>query len=60
MGMLYPILQFGTNFIYEECKFKVVGQDIVRLEIEAIKIPFDEKYYWFKISNNGTMIQLIN
>lgn len=56
--MLYQILEFGTNFVYKENKFKVVGQDIAKMEIEAIKIPFDEKYYWFKILNNGTILQL--
>lgn len=58
--MLYQILEFGTNFVYKENKFKVVGQDIAKMEIEAIRIPFDEKYYWFKILNNGTILQLVN
>lgn len=60
MTMLYPILEFGTKFMYKGRQFKVVGQDIANMEIEAVTVPFDEKYYWFRIFKNGTMILLLN
>lgn len=58
--MLYPIPEFNTKSAYKGSQFQVVGQDISNMEIEAVKVPFDGKYYWFEALEQGTMIRLAN
>ena len=41
--------KYGTQFIYKEKLYVVIGEDIERSEIECQTLPFDKNFYWFKV-----------
>lgn len=56
MAMLYPIFEYGFTFLYKGRKFMTIGIDVIRDAIECQTIPFDNEYYWFKVTNNGKSV----
>lgn len=56
---LYPIMEHGTIFVFDNKKYQTVGIDGPALQIEAIAVPFDGNFYWFDILKNGKELRMI-
>lgn len=53
------LFNYGTEFDYEGQRYCVIGTDVSRNEIECQTVPFDEKYYWFKVTGENR-VKLLN
>ena len=53
------LFNYGTEFDYEGKRYCVIGTDVSSNEIECQTVPFDEKYYWFKVTGENR-VELLN
>lgn len=40
---------FPEHFTFKGKEYHVIGTDVSRDEIECQTVPFDNRYYWFKV-----------
>ena len=50
---------YGKHFLYKGKEYCVVGDDVSRNEIECQAVPFDNRFYWFKVVGENKVRLLI-